>query len=44
MGALLAYSLYSGIFLLAAYLLYKWAMAGEKQAVLNRAEIGRAHV
>ncbi len=37
MGALLAYSLYSGIFLLAAYLLYKWAMAGEKQAVLNRA-------
>lgn len=37
MGTVLAYSLYSGIFLLAAYLLYKLVMAGEKQMSLNRA-------
>lgn len=36
MGALLAYTVYTGIFLLAGYLLYKLAMAGEKQMSLNR--------
>lgn len=36
MGALLAYTVYTGIFLLAGYLLYKLAMAGEKQTMLNR--------
>ena len=36
MGALLAYTVYTGIFLLAGYLLYKLAMAGEKQMLLNR--------
>ena len=37
MGALAAYSLYTGIFLLAGYLLYKLVMSGEKQMTLNRA-------
>ena len=37
MGGLLAYTVYTGIFLLAGYLLYKWVMAGEKQMSLNRA-------
>ena len=36
MGALLAYTVYTGIFLLAGYLLYKLAMTGEKQMSLNR--------
>lgn len=36
MGAFLAYTVYSGIFLLAGYLLYKWIMASEKQSSLNR--------
>lgn len=36
MGGLLAYTVYTGIFLLAGYLLYKWVMAGEKQMSLNR--------
>lgn len=36
MGALLAYTVYTGIFLLAGYLLYKLAMAAEKQMSLNR--------
>ena len=36
MGAFLAYTVYSGIFLLAGYLLYKWMMASEKQSSLNR--------
>ncbi len=37
MGALLAYTVYTGIFLVAGYLLYKLVMAGEKQMSLNRA-------
>ncbi|MDE6612329.1 MAG: M56 family metallopeptidase, partial [Muribaculaceae bacterium] len=37
MGVLFAYSFYSGVFLLSAYLLYKLVMAGEKQMRLNRA-------
>jgi len=37
MGTLLAYTVYTGIFLLAGYLLYKLSMAGEKQMALNRA-------
>lgn len=36
MGHLFAYSLYSGIILLALYLAYKWVLAGENQHRFNR--------
>lgn len=36
MGHLFAYSLYSGIILLALYLAYKWMLAGENQHRFNR--------
>ncbi len=36
MGALLAYTIYSGIFLLFLFLFYKLLVSGEKQIVLNR--------
>lgn len=36
MGHLFAYSLYSGIILLALYLAYKWVLAGENQHRYNR--------
>ena len=36
MGSFLAYTLYSGIFLLAGYLAYRLFMSGEKQTALNR--------
>jgi len=39
MGALLAYTVYTGIFLVAGYLLYKLVMAGEKQMPLNPTEL-----
>ena len=37
MGIFFAYTLYSGIFLLAFYLLYRLFISGEKQIALNRA-------
>ena len=37
MGPFFAYTLYSGIFLLAFYLLYRLFVSGEKQIALNRA-------
>lgn len=36
MGHVFAYSLYSGIILLALYLAYKWVLAGENQHRFNR--------
>lgn len=36
MGAFLAYTIYSGIFLLFLFLFYKLLVSGEKQIVLNR--------
>ncbi|MBP3535981.1 MAG: M56 family metallopeptidase [Muribaculaceae bacterium] len=37
MASFFAYTVYSGIFLLAFYLVFKWFMASEKQSRLNRA-------
>lgn len=39
MAALFAYSLYSGLFLLAGYLAYRVVLAAEKQPALNRAAL-----
>ena len=36
MGHLLSYTLYSSLFLLASYLIYKIMLAGEKQTAVNR--------
>ncbi len=36
MGEFTAYALHTAIFLLAGYIIYKWLMAGEKQAAFNR--------
>lgn len=36
MGSFLAYTLYSGVFLLLLYLVYRLFISGEKQIVLNR--------
>ncbi|MDE6469243.1 MAG: M56 family metallopeptidase [Muribaculaceae bacterium] len=36
MAQFFAYTVYSGIFLLAVYLVFKWFMAAEKQSRLNR--------
>ncbi|MDE6786183.1 MAG: hypothetical protein K2J46_03975, partial [Muribaculaceae bacterium] len=36
MGSFLAYTLYSGVFLLLLYLVYKLFISGEKQIALNR--------
>ncbi len=37
MGTFAAYSFTSGIYLLAAYLVYKWLLSGENQPAFNRA-------
>ena len=37
MAQFFAYTVYSGVFLLASYLVFKWFMAAEKQSRLNRA-------
>lgn len=36
MGTLLSYSLYSGIFMLAGYSVYRLLLSNEKQPSLNR--------
>ncbi len=39
MGLITTYSLYTSVYLLVGYLVYKWLMAGEKQLRLNRATL-----
>lgn len=39
MGVLAAYSLIAGLYLLVAYLMYKWLLSGENQPTFNRAII-----
>ena len=36
MGAFSTYSFCAGIYLLAAYLIYKWLLSGENQPAFNR--------